>query len=855
MKGKTKPRGENIEELLRSFNELAVEKALAKLETTATGLTEKEVKRRRAIWGENEVISRKRAGIFRELAGRFASPLVITLLVVAGLSFFLGEKISAVIVIMMAVLSVILTFVQEHKAERNAEKLKEMVHITTHVLRDGALREVKLSELVPGDLVELSAGDMVPSDLRVIVAKDLTVNQSALNGESLPVDKHAVRTNTSASSLYDLDAIACMGSSVVSGTAHGVIIRTGQHTHFGQLSQAITAGEPETAFDRGIRQFTWMMISLILVLTITIFIINALLKNAFVESLLFSLAVAVGLAPEMLPMIVTVNLSKGAIAMAKKQVIIKRLDAIQNFGAMDVLCTDKTGTLTLDQIALVKFCDTAGRDNEHVLREAFINSSFQTGLNNLLDRAVLHHRNFDLHGVAKIDEIPFDFSRKIMSVVVRDGAQAMLIAKGAPEEIFTRSNRYRNGNSLQPLTPAARDQISRLYAALSSDGFRVLAVASKSIAQPKTDYEPEDEVDLAIDGFVAFLDPPKPTAKDAIHDLRKLGVQLKILSGDNEMVNQKICSEVGLGGAKVLSGREVEAMNDDALGRAVETTTVFARVLPMQKERIIRALQHNCHIVGFLGDGINDAPALKSADVGISVDNAVDIARETADIIVLQKGLRVLADCVREGRKTFANTLKYIKMGASSNFGNMVSMTGASLFLPFLPMLPTQILLNNFLYDLSQVTIPSDSVDDDYLIKPRPWDIKYIREFILTIGPVSSLFDFVTFFVMWKIFNAAPEMFRTGWFVESLFTQTLVIHIIRTNKIPFIGSRPSRLLLWSTLAVVAAGCVIPYSPLSAWFGFTPLPLRFFGILAGIAFTYLLLTQFVKSWFIKKFGFE
>lgn len=845
------------EKKLRDYDSLSVATAITQQKSSHTGLTDEEAARRRARYGTNEIATGKQRNIVIEFLLKFKSPLVIALLIIAMFSLFYGERISAIIVICMAVLSVVLSFIQEHKAEANAQKLKEMVRISAHVIRQGKLRDMRLRDLVPGDIIDLSAGDMVPADVKIIASKDLFVSQSALNGESFPVEKFPHQANqTSQSAIFDLTSIACMGASIVSGTGQGIVVATGAQTQLGTLSSHIVANEPETAFDVGIKKFTYLMLLLIAILCTFIFVVNTVAaRHSFTDSLLFALAVAVGLAPEMLPMIVTVNLSKGALRMAKKDVIIKRLDAIQNFGAMDVLCTDKTGTLTLDSVVLVKYCDPMGAENEAVLKKAYLNSSNQTGLNNLLDKAVIKYKSFDCSGISKVDEIPFDFERKIMSVVVEEKGRQTIIAKGAPEEIFKRCTSYATASGIAPITTTLMQKFHDQEAAYNHDGFRVLAIASRIIERQQAAYEKKDERDLVFEGFAAFLDPPKPTAKTAIEALEGLGIQLKILSGDNALVNKKICSEVGIKVDRIVTGPEIDLMSEEQLQSVVEEADIFARVMPLQKERIIKALRAKKHIVGFLGDGINDAPALKAADTGISVDNAADIAKETADIILLKKGLMVLADCVREGRRTFANSLKYIKMGASSNFGNMLSMTGASIFLPFLPMLPTQILLNNFLYDLSQVTIPTDHVDADYVKTPKPWDIKFIRKFILILGPVSSVFDFLTFFIMWKVFQASPELFRTGWFIESLFTQTFVIYIIRTNKIPFIQSRPSKILLLSTLAVVAIGVIIPYSPLAHVFQFVPLPPLFFLILFGIAISYLLLAQFVKSLFIKRYGFE
>ncbi len=845
------------DDVLRKYNSLPVTEALGELRAHAVGLTGPEVEARRAQFGTNEVLRKHNIGIIQDLAKRFSSPLVLMLFALAVISFFFGDRVSAIIIFAMAVLSVVLSYVQEHRAENNAAALEEMVSITTRVLRNEKVVDIKLRELVPGDVIELAAGDMIPADVRVISSKDLFLTQSALNGESFPVEKWPDSITESNGSVFDLPNIACMGGSVVSGSGRAVVVATGKLTQFGQLSQHLLDGETETGFDRGIKSFTWLMIKLITALSLFIFAVNAIFKHDVLEALLFAVAVAVGLAPEMLPMIVTVNLSKGALAMAKKKVIIKRLDAIQNFGAMDVLCTDKTGTLTRDEVVLVKHCDVEGREDDQILRDAYVTSALQTGLNNILEQAVLKAVSMNISDTTMVDEMPFDFQRKILSVVVDVAGQHRLITKGAPEEVFKRSVNYLDQGAIRPFSGVEEEKIIQLEENFSRQGYRVLAIAFRDVDDQQTAYSIADERDLVFAGFVAFLDPPKESATQAIQDLQRLGITLKVLSGDNELVNAKIGRDVGLSTEHILTGRDVDAMNDDQLRVAVDKTSIFARVTPIQKERIIHALQQVGHNVGYMGDGINDAPALKAADVGLSVDNAVDIAKQNADIILLEKSLLVLSSVVTEGRKTFANSLKYIKMGASSNFGNMLSMTGASIILPFLPMLPTQILLNNFLYDLSQITIPSDNVDADYLKQPRPWNIRFIRRFILTLGPVSSIFDFLTFGVMWFVFHAGnnPSLFRTGWFVESLLTQTFVIYIIRTHKIPFLESKPSQTLLLSTISIVVFGCIIPYTKLGTFFKFVPLPPLFFVIMIGMAIAYLLLAQFVKARFIRKFGFD
>jgi Mg2+-importing ATPase len=755
----------------------------------------------------------------------------------------------------MAIISVFLSFFQEYRAGKEAEKLSEMVRATATVIRNGKSQEVKIREIVPGDIVDLFAGDMIPADLRIISCKDLFINQASLTGESFPAEKVAGPIQPKGTSPSEATNIAFMGTSVVSGTALGLVIKTGLSTQFGEVSRKLATIHMETSFDKGIRSFTWLMIRFMFVLVIVIFAINAALKGNFIEALMFSLAVAVGLTPEMLPMLVAINLSKGAITMAKKQVIVKRLNSIQNFGAMDVLCTDKTGTLTLDKIVLEKHCDVTGKEDEDVLRLAYINSFYQTGLKNLLDRAILKHEKVLVNQYTKIDEIPFDFSRKIMSVVVTMNGTHQIISKGAPEEIFTRCSKYEIEGNILEMNETVLDELKGEYDSLSLQGFRVLAIAYRNIVDKKEVYSRDDENNLILKGYVAFLDPPKPTVKKTIEVVKKLGIELKVLTGDNEYVTKNICSQVGLDIRDVYTGDMINKLNDEELKEVVETTTVFVRLSPLQKERIIHALHKNNHIVGYLGDGINDAPALKAADVGISVDNAVDIAKESADIILQKKSLLVLGDGVIEGRRTFGNIVKYIKMGSSSNLGNMISMTGASIFLPFLPMMPIQILMNNFLYDMSQTSIPTDLVDEEYLERPRPWNIRSIKRFMILIGPVSSIFDFVTFGVLWFVFHAQQPLFTTGWFLESLCTQTLVIHVIRTGKIPFIESRPSKFLILASILIITVGIILPFSPLAGVLDFvTPPPLYFLALFV-IVLVYLFTVQLVKSLVVKKYGYD
>lgn len=834
---------------------LLIEALLKKFNTSVKGLLEEEAQRRLAVYGHNEAARKKKRTILIGILSKFVNPLVIVLLIIAGCSFFLNEKISGLLVLFMAVFSVFLSFIQEHRAGKEAEKLSEMVRSTATVYRNGRPKEIKIRDIVPGDIVDLFAGDMIPADLRIISCKDLFVNQSSLTGEAFPIEKFAACVAPKNNTAAELHNIAFMGSSVVSGTALALVIKTGVATQFGEIARRLATMRVETSFEKGIREFTWLMIRFMLVLVVIIFAINALTKGNSLQALFFSLAVAVGMTPEMLPMIVAINLSKGAIAMAKKEVIVKRLNSIQNLGAMDVLCTDKTGTLTMDKIVLEKYCDVVRKENSDVLRFAYINSYYQTGLKNLLDRAILKHEKLLVKQFKKVDEIPFDFSRRIMSVVVDMDAKHKLIAKGAPEEIFKRCRRCEVDGEILDLEDFILVDLKSEFESLSAEGYRVLGVAYKEMAEKKDVYSKDDEQDLILKGYVAFLDPPKPTVKKTIEILNKLGIELKILTGDNELVTKKICSEVGLNIKGLVTGDKIDQMSDRALQEMVKGVNVFARFSPLQKERIIRVLRLNKHIVGYLGDGINDAPALKAADVGISVNNAVDIAKESADMILLKKSLLVLQDGVKEGRKTFGNIVKYIKMGSSSNFGNMLSMSGASLVLPFLPMAPIQVLLNNFLYDLSQAAIPTDEVDREYILKPRPWNVQSIKRFMLIFGPISSLFDFITYAVLFFVFQSSEALFHTGWFLESLCTQTLVIYVIRTGKVPFLQSKPSRILVLSSTFIVTAGLVAPFSLLAGSFGFVAPPPTYFFALFTIVTVYLLAVQAGKVWFIKKYGYD
>jgi Mg2+-importing ATPase len=840
---------------------------LADLGTRTDGLSGGEAAARLAAIGPNRIAQQEQASLLRELYGRLRNPLNGLLLGLAAVSWATGDLRAALIIFAMVVLSVGLAFLQEHRSGKAAERLRAMVTTQATVLRRdpsgaGVPAEVDIASLVPGDIVRLSAGDLVPADLRILTARTLHVNQSALTGESLPVDKSEDLPAASATDPLSLPNLCWMGSSVVSGAATGVVLRTGRATFFGALADRIAVNPPEqTSFDRGIASFTRLMITFIVVMVPAVFLINGLTKGTWLEALLFALAVAVGLTPEMLPMIVTVNLAKGAIAMAKKRAIVKRLSSIQNFGAMDVLCTDKTGTLTQNKVMLQYHLDFEGEESDRVLEYAYLNSYHQSGLQNLMDEAILTHARRPEHvghiaAFSKVDEIPFDFERRRMSVVLKTPEGGLLmITKGAVEEVLAICTSYRLGDETGKLDPHHLDDAKREMAKLNSEGFRVLAIACKDLDTALPVYDESAETGLTLLGYAAFLDPPKDTARDAIAQLRTSGVAIKILTGDNDLVTRAVCKQVGVDADKILLGSDIAALTPEQLGAAVETHAVFAKLAPDQKSAVIDALRRRGHVVGFLGDGINDGPALKAADVGISVDTAVDIAKESADIILLEKSLTILCDGAIEGRKVFGNIVKYIKMGASSNFGNMFSVLGASLFLPFLPMLPIQVLTNNLLYDISQTAIPTDNVDAEYLMQPRRWDISNLTRFVLMIGPISSVFDYVTFFVMLHVFKAwaQPGLFQAGWFVESIVTQTLIIHIIRTARIPLFESRASRQLTIATLVVVCAGMIMPFTPLGRTLGFQPLPALYWPILLAMGLGYAVLTQIVKSWFIRRYG--
>ena len=869
-------------DLVRDAATSEIAEILQRLNTSPAGLTEEEAAERLDVFGPNEVAQEKQHGWLKRLWVAVRNPLVILLTVLVIITFATAgdasDYIGGFVMLAMIVLAVLLRLIQETKADNAAAKLKAMIKVTATVLRDGEPKEIPLKELVPGDVVKLSAGDMIPGDVRLLTSKDLFIIQATLTGESLPVEKTDARDPRTDVQSIEHTNLCFLGTSVESGAATAVVVTTGTQTYFGKMASSLSDQQVETAFDKGVKKFTWLMICFMAVMSPMVFFINGFTKHSWgKDTFLFALAIAVGLTPEMLPMIVSFCLSKGAVAMSKKKVIVKRLNSIQNLGAMNVLCTDKTGTLTIDHVILEIHCDVFKNESEEVLRDAYLISHFQTGLKNVLDRAVLKyselHRELGVEKISKVDEIPFDFSRRMMSVVVEspDG-QRQLLTKGAPESVFKKCTHFECDGEIFEMEPILVGNLIEQVNSLSEDGFRVLAIANKKVGAQNA-YSKGDEENLVLTGYLAFLDPPKDTAKTAIAALRQYGVTVKVLTGDNDLVTRKVCTEVGINAEKIILGNDVEKMSDEQLADVIDCTDVYARLSPAHKKRVVMALQKKGHVVGFMGDGINDAPALRAADVGISVDTAVDIAKESADMILLEKSLMVLEEGVLEGRKVFANITKYIRMGASSNFGNMFSVLGASAWFPFLPMQTLQILINNLLYDFSQVPIPTDNVGAQYIAKPRPWHIGEIAKFILFIGPISSIFDYTTFCVMWFYFKCkhvgiTPDLvsrfgddaanhtyfaalFNTGWFVESIMTQTLIIHVIRTNQIPFIQSRASWQLTMTTILIMGIGAYLPFSPLAKPLGFVPLPWQFWPILAATLLCYLALTQLIKMWLVRR----
>ncbi|RTF52481.1 magnesium-translocating P-type ATPase [Serratia marcescens] len=872
----------------------SIAQTLANLKCNRNGLTQDDADERLEQFGANQVAHDKAPHALIQLIKAFNNPFIFVLMVLAAISFFTDywlplqsgeetELTGVIIILTMVTLSGLLRFWQEYRTNKAAEALKSMVRTTATVLRRSSYSahpltlEVPIRELVPGDIIQLSAGDMVPADVRLIASRDLFISQAILTGEAIPIEKYDAMGNvaqkssegevSSENALLELSNICLMGTNVASGTATAVVVATGGRTYFGSLAKSIVGSRAQTAFDRGVNSVSWLLIRFMLVMVPVVLLINGFTKGDWSEAALFALAVAVGLTPEMLPMIVSSNLAKGAIAMSRRKVVVKRLNAIQNFGAMDVLCTDKTGTLTQDRIILEHHIDVTGaRDNE-VLHLAWLNSFHQSGMKNLMDQAVIRFGRGKpgieaLGRFSKVDELPFDFVRRRLSIVVADeNGKQQLICKGAVEEMLEIATHVREGDKTLELDDARRAALQALAREYNEDGFRVLVLATRELdaQRPAEPLSVADERDMVVQGLLTFLDPPKESAQQAIAALQENGVTVKVLTGDNPVITCKICRDVGLEPGEPLSGLQIEQMDDEELAREVEQRTVFTKLTPLQKSRVLKMLQSNGHTVGFLGDGINDAPALRDADVGISVDTGTDIAKESADIILLEKNLMVLEEGVIKGRETFGNIIKYLNMTASSNFGNVFSVLIASAFLPFLPMLPLHLLIQNLMYDISQIAIPFDNVDDDQITQPQRWNSADLGRFMVFFGPISSIFDVLTFSLMWWVFKAnTPEMqtlFQSGWFVEGLLSQTLIVHMIRTRKIPFIQSRPSWPLCIMTLAVIATGIGLVFSPLAGFLQLQALPLAYFPWLVLILAGYMVLTQCVKGWFVRRYGWQ
>ena len=844
--------------------------ALSKLNSNLNGLNEEKVEELLKEYGYNELAHAKTYSFWADIYNRLKSPLVIQLLLIAFVSAIIGDPKSTAIVGGMVLLSVGLSYVLDRRSTNAVEALGKRVQSHVLLLRNGKQIEIPMTDIVPGDIVLLDAGSIIPADLRLISAKDFFVSQSLLTGESLPIEKKSDPSQVSTTNyIFELPNACFQGTNVLSGTAKGLVVNTGTNTYFGSISEKLTEKRVETSFDKGIKSFTWLMIRFMIVMVFAVFMIVGITKGNWIEALLFGLSIAVGLTPEMLPMIVTVNLAKGALTMSKKKVIVKHLSSIQNFGAIDILCTDKTGTLTQDKVVLEKHVDITGRESTDVLQYAYLNSFYQTGLRNLIDRAILEHIELNVEGRCRlVDELPFDFQRRRMSVIVEYEGDHVLISKGAVEEIYSSCSHYQVDDEIYPLIDMIRNDLYEEVETLNNNGYRVLALAYKEFPSSKEVFNVSDEKEMILLGYIAFFDPPKESAAEAIASLHKTGVQVKILTGDNSLVTKKVCKDVGLEIEKVITGEDLRILSQEDFAKTVLQYDIFAKLSPIQKEEVITSLRQSGHVVGYMGDGINDSPSLRASDVGISVDTGVDVAKEAADIVLLEKSLLVLEDGILEGRKVFANIVKYIRMGASSNFGNMFSVLGASYLFPFLPMKPIQILLNNLLYDFSQTGIPTDNVDKEIIQKPLKWKIDNIKKFMIFIGPLSSIFDYATFALMWFFFGVSQylnlsisgiekdsleKLFQTGWFVESLLTQTLIVHIIRTRKIPFFGSHASLPMTLTTLLIMSIGIWLPYSPFASIFGLVPLPAIFWLWIFGFLVSYGIITHIVKTWFFNKYG--
>ena len=838
----------------KPFWQQSIPELSKQLNATLAGLTNSEATDRMKQFGPNMLRPPRKRALLLQFLARFKNPLVIILLIASAVSAFTGDVTSFLIIGSIVVMSVTLDFIQEHRAGKAAEALRQSVAIRVQALRDRKSIEIPAAALVPGDVVLLSAGDLIPGDGRVLVAQDFFVKQALLTGEPYPVEKFPRDLPDAGQDMAAAVNSVFMGTSVLSGSATVLICRTGPNTALGEISDTLTAKAPPTSFEQGTQRFGLLIMRFTILLVLFVVLANAFFRRPWLESFLFAVALAVGLTPELLPMIVSVTLARGAMRMAKKKVIVKRLESIHNLGSMDVLCTDKTGTLTEARIHLERHVDALGRDSSRVLELAYLNSFFESGLRSPMDDAILEHKEIDVAAWKKIDEVPFDFERRRVSVIIDNGRDRLLVVKGAPDDIlgFCIHCEEQEAEYPTPMDEASLARVRALHETFARDGFRVLGVAWKRVAQTEHHAVVNDETELVFAGFAAFLDPPKQSAQAALAKLTNAGVAVKVVTGDNELVTRHICEKLGLPIIGILTGAEMQGMDDQALAACVENVNLFCRVNPSQKNRVILALKQRGRVVGYLGDGINDAPSLHSADIGISVDSAVDVAKSAAEMILLEQDLNVLHEGVMEGRRTFGNIMKYIMMGTSSNFGNMFSMAGATLFLPFLPMLPVQILLNNLLYDVSEIPIPLDSVDEEYLSQPRHWNMNFIRNFMLSVGPVSSAFDFLTFFIMLSVFHAGEQLFHTGWFIESMATQVLVIFIIRTRRNPF-KSRPNAWLALCSLSVVCLAVALPFTPLGTYLGFVPPPLSFFAILAGLVLFYLFAVEGIKQWFFRSFA--
>lgn len=843
-----------MKERLDHFSTEPIAHVLKELTTSKRGLSEGEARTRLRRHGLNIIADKKERGIVLEFLSHFNDPLIIILLVAAGISASFGEIKNFIIIAVMVLVSVVLDFFEEHSANNAAEKLKEKVKTTATVIRDGKKFDIKSSHICVGDVIFLSSGDLVPADARIIEADDFFVNQSSLTGESFPCEKKPEAGSGGGVHENDRENIVFLGSNVESGTARAVVFQTGRDTEYGHIAESVLNTARKSEFELGITQFGFFIMRVTIALVLVLFLGNALIHRELLQSFIFAIAIAVGITPELLPIVMSVTMSRGAKKMASFGVIVKRLSAIPNFGSMNILCTDKTGTLTEDKIQLVRCTDSVGVESEDVFRYTYLNSVHQTGVRNILDKAVLAHKKLDVRAYKKTEEIPFDFVRKMMSVAVTGPEGRMLITKGAPEAILAKCSHSMRGGKTTRMTAHIAQSALAYYEELSGEGYRVLALAIKNPLPEKEKYTLADEEKLTLVGFAAFLDPAKKDVRTVLESLAAYGVEVKVITGDNEFVTQKICRDIGMDIKGVLLGKDIHELTDDALAVRAEETTIFARFSPNEKNRIINALRSRGHVVGYLGDGINDAPSLKAADIGISVENAVDVAKETADIILTKKHLQPIIDGILEGRKAFGNTMKYIMMALSSNFGNMFSVIGAVLFLPFLPMLPIQILLNNFIYDISQIAISTDTVDEDWIRRPRKWNLDSVKKFMYIFGPVSSLFDFFTFFVLFSVFNLGMVAFQTGWFMESLATQALVIHVVRTRHFPVLKSRASILLTVSTVTAVVVAWCVPYTPLGEVFNFSPLPLTVVAAIAGLVIMYLGIVEITKRLFYRKFEF-